>query len=248
MKRVFSALACSAAVLSVAAPAHSQVREVPLARAATELGYSYTYNGFMNAAVVQRPGLTILVRPGQQLAELNDALVSLDAAPILLGGTMYVPASLVAQMKQLARQYPSAASLGERAIVVVTQPTARGAVSLDVRQLLGSYSLAISGKAPPSVPVTLTLIGTFSKDIPDVLLSRSEVASDVDGRFQAVVSVAPGFFSGGLLTLVATSLPGVTRASAQMVMEQPNWKVSVPGDSLQKFKSDGIYGIQQYPL
>jgi hypothetical protein len=247
LKRVLSLLACSAAAFGAAAPACAQVREVPLARAASELGYSYSYIGYSNSAIVSRPGLTILIRPGQQLAEVNDALVSLEAAPIELDNTIYVPASLVAEMRRLARQYPAAAANGgERSIVVVTQPTARGAVSLDVRQLLGSFSLAISGKAPPSVPITLTLIGTFSKEIPDVLLSRSEVASDVDGRFQAVVSVAPGFFEGGLLTLVATSLPGVTRASAQVVMKNPNWKVTVPGDEVPK-SVDGIYGVATFP-
>ena len=50
-------------------------------------------------------------------------------------------------------------------------------------------------------------------------------------------SRCPRIFPGGLLTLVATSLPGVTRASAQIVVKEPNWKVTVPGDDIPEIGS-----------
>jgi hypothetical protein len=242
LRNLVPVLAFALAATSAPEAAFAQSAEYPLARAASELGYTYTYSGFENAAVVARPGLSILVRPGQQLAEVNDRLESLDGIPRIVNGELYVPETLVAELRRLARQYPANVSaMQQRQIVVVTQPAAVGAVSLDVRQLLGSYDLTVAGKAPPSVPVTLALIGTFSRSLPDVLISRSEVSSDLDGRFQAIVSIAPGFFSGGILTLVATSLPGVTRASAQIIVKEPNWKVTVPGDDLPKAMRDGIY-------
>jgi len=215
--------------------ATAQETAYPLSKAAANLGYTYNFLGMQNAATVSRPGLTILVRPGEQIIEVNDRLVSLDSAPQMVGTEIYVPGSLVTRMRELAKQYPLAAERPpERNIVVVAPSVTRGAITIEVHQLSGSFDLAVSGKAPPSVPITLTLIGSLSRDIPDVLLSRSEVASDVDGRFQAVVSPAPGFYSGALLTLVATSLPGVNRASAKFVLHDPNDNASIPGDEYSK--------------
>ncbi len=233
MRALISVSALSAALLTAQAPVFAQEASYPLSRAAADLGYTYQFLPIQNAAVITRPGLVIVLRPGDYRSEINDQANYLDVAPRYEGSEVFVSDALVRKLKQLAAQYPvNPQGANDHHVIVVSQPTARGAVALEVRQLSGSWSLAVMGKAPPSVPITLTLIGSMSRDIPDVLLNRSEIASDVDGRFQAIVSIAPGFFDSGLLTLVATSLPGVSRASAQVVLKAPNWRAKIPADTI----------------
>jgi hypothetical protein len=104
-----------------------------------------------------------------------------------------------------------------------------------VRQIPGSQTLDVSGKAPaPSLPITLTLVGTFSSEIPDVVLSRRQVITDEEGRFRTTVSIAPGYMRGAYLTLVASSVPGVASASLRLEVKAPNGDVSVPAEQTQK--------------
>jgi len=101
-------------------------------------------------------------------------------------------------------------------------------LSLDVRQHEGAEAIDVSGSAPPNAPVTITLLATVSTDVPTIVVSRQDVVTDVNGRFGALIPIASAYERGTILKIVATSLPGVIPASAQLVINAPNAGVTVP--------------------
>lgn len=115
---------------------------------------------------------------------------------------------------------------------VVPPANPHGAISLETRFLPGLEAFLASGSAPASMPIDLTVVGTESRDIPDVLISRSQVMSDASGRFSVVIPVASNYFRGSILTIVASAVAGVTTARTQLVVGAPNDGVSVPAEQL----------------
>lgn len=230
--------AFSAFLVPVAAV--SATRSVPLTQVAAQLGYGYAYLGPEDAVQLQRPGLVILIRPGEKLIDVNDRTEAMDAAPVFIKDDLYVPDSFVERLRQLAIKFPTtAAPPSTEGQVVIIGPQAGetvhgGTISLKVRQLPGSQSLAVSGTAPPTAPITVTMKETFWSEVPDVILNRDDVDTDSSGHFQAIVPVAPGYFRGGIITVVASSLPGVTTASAKIVLRPPNAGVDVPAEDIPK--------------
>ena len=236
--KAFLPLAVLATGLIVAtAPTAAATHDVALRHIAQQLGYDYAYLGPQDAVTLARPGVTILLRPGETTFDVNDRTETTTQAPHFYQNDLYVSVELANQLAEIAAHYPRT-----QRIVVVSQEAqpaaapaegeAHGVISLDVHQVAGSEAVAVSGQAPPSVPVMLTVLGTLSKDIPDVVVGRHEVAADVSGRFSAIVPIAPDYFRGSILTLVATSLPGVRKASAQIVVGPPNGTVSVPAEQV----------------
>jgi hypothetical protein len=78
------------------------------------------------------------------------------------------------------------------------------------------------------------LVGTFSSEVPDTVLTRRQVFADADGRFEANVLVTPGNFRGAYLTMVASSVPGVASASIRFEMKAPNGSLSVPAEQVER--------------
>jgi hypothetical protein len=230
--------AFSAFLVPVAAISASS--EVSLTQAAAQLGYGYAYLGPEDAVQLSRPGLIIVVRPGEKLIDVNDRTEAMDAAPVFMKDDLFVTSSFVLRLRELASRFPTtAAPPSIEAPVVIVGPRVGetvhgGTISLNVRQLPGSQSLAISGSAPPSAPITVTIKETFWDEVPDVVLNRDDVDADNDGHFEAIVPVAPGYFRGGIITVVASSLPGVTTASAKIVLRPPNNGVVVPAQQIPK--------------
>jgi hypothetical protein len=218
----------------------SATNQVPLTQAAAQLGYSYAYLGPQDAVQLSRPGLIILIRPGEKLIDVNDRTEAMDTAPVFIKDDLYVPGSFVDRLRQLANKFPvTAAPPSTEASVVIVGPRSGqtvhgGTISLSVRQLPGTQSLAVSGTAPPTAPITVTMKETFWSEVPDVVLNRDDVDTDSNGRFEAIVPVAPGYFRGGIITVVASSLPGVTTASAKIVLRPPNANVDVPAEDIPK--------------
>jgi hypothetical protein len=120
---------------------------------------------------------------------------------------------------------------GASGAAVVSQTPTQGAITLEARQVQGAQEVDVQGTAPAGAPVTITLLALLSPDIPTTLVSRHDVVTDVGGRFGAVVPIAPAFETGTILTIVATSAPGVTSAQAQVVTGAPNAGASVPLDT-----------------
>ena len=213
----------------------AQSGELALRGIAANLGFVYRELGPENAVSLNRPGVTILIRPGEETYEVNDRTETTQIAPRFDRTGLYVSSALAKRLGQIARQYPDA----ERVIVVVPQthvPQAAitGSISFDVQRLPGREALVVSGQAPPLAPITLTITGTLSSDIPDVLLSRQFVAVASNGSFAAIVPIAPDYLRGSTVNVVATSVPGVRSARAQLDVDAPNKGVSVKAEQLPK--------------
>jgi len=117
--------------------------------------------------------------------------------------------------------------------VAQADTVAHGFISLEASQLQGAEAIVVEGSAPPNSPITMTLLAVVSTDVPTIVVSRQDVITDVNGRFRAIIPVAPAYERGTILKVVATSLPGVSPASAQLVMNAPNAGVSVPLEQTQ---------------
>ena|ERR1700693_536761 len=222
-----------AAVTPVAIEARG---DVALSRVAAELGYTYAYLGPEDAVSLSRPGVTILVRPGERLFDVNDRTEAMDGvAPRFSRNDLFVSPQFIARLRAIATLYPGGMGGASEVMPITTRSssaTVTGPISLlDVRQIPGTQQLDVSGKTPaPNMPITLTLVGTFSSEIPDTVLSRRQVFADADGRFRASVPIGPGYLRGAYLTLVASSVPGVASASLRFEVKAPNGDLSVPAE------------------
>ena len=232
--RATLATAAFAAVTSSAIAARA---DQSLAQVATSLGYTYSYLGPEYAVQLGRPGVTILVRPGERLFDVNDRTESMGgSAPKFVQDDLYVSAEFVARLRAIAARYPAAPSFSGEAMSHHAFNTDVAKVSgpitaFQVRQVPGTEKVNVSGKAPAAdVPITLTLVGTFDTNVPDTILTRRQVFSGPDGRFDANVSVTPGNLRGALLTMVASSVPGVASASVRFQMIAPNDGLTIPFD------------------
>jgi hypothetical protein len=237
LNRHAARVALFAIVVAAAIPTVSYAdHDTALVKVASELGYVYGYLGPEDAVSLSRPGVTIVIRPGEKLFDVNDRTEAMDGpAPHFYHSDVFVSDELFNRLRQIAARYPAVPG-GERAIVVVN-PNAAGAATisgaisgLSVGQTPGDQTLTVAGAAPANLPVTLTLIGTFSNELPDVILSRREIIADADGTFKTTVPVASGYFRGGIVTVEATSVTGITPAKKQLVLKPVNDKVSVPAD------------------
>jgi hypothetical protein len=227
---------------STTVPAVVQAQEgYALSKVAADLGYKYAYLGPEDAITLSRPGVTILIRPGNVLFDVNDRTESMQGSPPVFDlDEVYVSESFVDRLRQIAAHYPAAAITigGTPSVVVDTRgPRLSGRVSgavssLAIAQAPGQFRILVDGKAPANLPITITLVQTPSKWLPDVVLSRSVTSTDADGRFHADISAAPGWFTGSIISVTASSVPGITTRTAQIVMKQPNENVNVPADNI----------------
>lgn len=230
-----TATLAAAAFAAVTTSAIAARADVSLAQAASSLGYTYAYLGPEDAVQLGRPGVTILVRPGERLYDVNDRTESMNGpAPKFVENDLYVSEEFVARLRAIAARYPSvsveqAAMSAHHAEPFVARSISGPISAFEVRQIPGSDRVNVTGKAPaPDVPITVTLVGTYSSEVPDVVLTRRQVFSGPDGRFEAIVSVTPGNIRGAYLTMVASSVPGVASASLRFEMKAPNDGLKVP--------------------
>jgi hypothetical protein len=161
---------------------------------------------------------------------VNSRVEFTDTPPRYVNGDLVITSSLAARLDRLARM--AAAYQRQRAegpaLRVSSEPQASGPITIDVRPQPGSEAVSVNGHAPSTAPVTITLLATFSYDVPTVVVSRQDVQPDVNGNFSAVVSISPSYARGTLLRVLATSVAGTTPASAQLVVGSPNPGVNVP--------------------
>lgn len=93
------------------------------------------------------------------------------------------------------------------------------------REISGRQALLVEGSAPHDARVTLTVLATLAPELPTVLLQRTDVQADRNGHFGAVVPVAPDYFTGSLVAVIATS--GSESAATHVVLDgRPNVLVS----------------------
>jgi hypothetical protein len=123
----------------------------------------------------------------------------------------------------------SSADVSVSPIAQVT-PAPGAPAGLVVKPVAGSEALAVSGTAPAGRALQLTLYATFSRDIPDTLITRQTILPGPDGTFAVTVPTAPAFLRGAVLTVVVGAPPSGPFASARVTVGAPN--VTVPPDNL----------------
>lgn len=213
-----------------ALPAGAQSRE-PVAALAAHSGYVYRWSTQGSVLVLSRPGIVVVLRPGSQVYQVNDHDEVADAAPSYSQGDLYVTPSLAGHLEALARRFsPTAAHSAEN--LSTTDASARGAITMEARQLQGAEAIDVEGGAPAGLPVTITLLAVVSSDVPTIVVSRHDVVTDVNGRFGAIIPIASAYERGTVLRVVATSSPGVASATKQLVVDAPNSGVTVPLEQL----------------
>lgn len=217
----------TALALSIPALPAGAAPLVSVKDAAAHDGYRYTWSPDAANVVLSRAGIVIVLRPGAQVYQVNDRDEVADAAPSYAHGDLFVTPSLADRLQVLARRYSPTAGQGKDRIATADQ-SAQGTISLEARQLQGAESIAVEGTAPPNAPVTITLLAIVSSEVPTIVVSRHEIVTDVSGRFGAVIPIASAYERGTLLRVIATSLPGVASASAQLITGAPNDGVDVP--------------------
>jgi hypothetical protein len=214
--------------------------EVPLASVARSAHLDYEWLAVSRAIQLSGPGIVLVIRPGDYLYDVNDRVEVTAVAPHFFSNDIYVSKKLADHIISLARQAQAAASAQEAQLAreaAVEANAARtetivgeahGIIVLHATQLKGAEALLITGNAPPSIPVMITLLATFSSEVPNVLLSRQTITAGADGAFQAIVPIGPNYMRDTFIHVLATSLPGVISASAQLLVQEPNQGVNVP--------------------
>ncbi len=216
---------------------------IPLASVARSAHLQYDWLAVTRAVQLSGPGIVLVIRPGDYLYDVNDRVEVASVVPYYASNDIYVTPALANHIISLARQAQFAESAQEaqfakaaaaeanlertESIVGATQ----GTIVLNATQLNGAEAVLITGQAPPSAPVEITLLATLSSDLPNVLLSRHQTLAGPDGKFQAILPIGPDYWRGTFIHVLATSLPGVTPASAQLLVQEPNAGVKVPADA-----------------
>lgn len=221
-------LACVGSI-ALGENAQAQPTNVPLTTVAARSAYNVQWLLPERAVRLYRPGLVIVIRPGEREYEVNNRVEFADAPPTYVNGDMLVSQSLAVRLRRLASMATVGSGAAAGASSSAAPVIAAGPITVDVRQEAGSEALNVSGRAAAGAPVTITLLATISSDLPTVVVSRHDVQPDANGQFQAVISTAPDYLRGSLLRVVATSA-GSVPASATVIVGAPNAGVAVPFD------------------
>ena len=214
---------------------------VPLATVARNAHLEYAWLSVSRAVQLSGPGIVLVIRPGDNLYEVDDRVEVTAVAPRYTSNDIYVSAKLANHITQLARQAEQlvgaqeaeaireAGQLNEEIQQAGAAPM-RGTIVLNVTQLQGAEALLVTGTAPPWAPVMITLLATLSDEVPNVLLSRHNLTAGSDGKFQAIVPIAPDYMRDSFINVLATSLPGVASAKSQLLIHAANAGIQVPAD------------------
>lgn len=234
MRRFFLWTLTISCLYATAGPAASAQSDVALSSVARTAHLEYSWLG-SQAVQLSGFGIVLVFRPGENLYEVNDRIESSAIAPrYAANNELYVSQALGDRIVSLSHQAQQRLAAAERAMQaaeaaqVANAMALTGAISLTVEQLKGAEAVLINGSAPPAAPVLITMLGLLSSDLPNVLLSRHDVQAGPDGKFQAILPIGPDYVRGSYVRVLATSLPGVTSASAQILIDPANAGLMVP--------------------
>ncbi len=217
---------------------------VPLTQVAGEANLTYHWLVGTRALQLSGPGIVLVIRPGDNLYDVNDRVEVTAEAPRYVSNDLYVSRALANHLMHLARQaqqliasqdLQAASEAGQAQDAMGGE--LHGTVVLNVAPLEGAEALLVTGQAPPSASVMITLLATFSSELPNVLLSRHNLTAERDGKFQAIVPIAPDYMRDSFIHVLATSSPGVISASAQLLVQAPNQGLNIPASTF----PGGIY-------
>jgi len=220
------------AIAFVGSNAQAQATNYSLAAIAAHNGYNVQWLLPERSVRLYRPGLVIVIRPGAIQYEVNTRVEFTDAAPRYVNGDLLVTSSLAARLSRLA-SIAAVATMPAPGVRFAQAPpvtSVSGPITLDVRPQAGSEALNVTGHAPSTAPVTITLLATISSDLPTVVVSRHDVQPDANGQFQATISIASDYLRNSTIRVLATSSAGATPAQATVTVNAPNAGVTVPFD------------------
>jgi hypothetical protein len=206
-------------IATTAAPVAAQPIGTPLARLAVQDGYTYAWLADEAGVQLSKPGVVIEFRAGQTLYRVGDRVLAADVPPYFNGSDLVVSASVAEQLARIAQAYP-----------IVTPPPApppaatsgTGALTVEARIANGMEAVAIRGHGPANVPITVTLTGEISRDLPVVVLSRTATRTASDGTYSVIVGIAAGPPRGSTIVATVTSLTGITPGSARLQIDRPS--------------------------
>ncbi|HKU68974.1 MAG TPA: hypothetical protein VJP85_14470, partial [Candidatus Baltobacteraceae bacterium] len=200
-KHIIAIALATTGTFAMGSNAYAQSSSVSLTTTAARSAYNLQWLLPERAVTLYRPGLVIVIRPGEREYEVNSRVEFADAPPAYVNGDLLISASLASRLKRLASMaYVRPASSGARS--AEAPATASGPITVDARQLQGSEAVSVNGRAPSGAPVTLTLLATISPDLPTVVVSRHDVQPDANGQFAAVISIASDYLRGSILRVV----------------------------------------------
>src|ERR1700694_271696 len=104
MRRLFAAVV---AMTLLAAPATAHTG-TPLMRVAEGAGYVYAWSASASEVTLSRPGLTVVLRPGNRRAEIHERVAYASEAPVHENGDLVVPNDVVFALRALAGRNPDA--------------------------------------------------------------------------------------------------------------------------------------------
>jgi hypothetical protein len=104
--------------------------------------------------------------------------------------------------------------------------------SLLVQAHPGAEAIDVSGHGSSGQVLTVTLVSTLDRDLPDVVLSRTSLKADASGVFTGAISIAPGFTRGSIITVYVTSFGSSSAATARYLPDAPNRGVVIPLDNV----------------
>jgi hypothetical protein len=218
-------------IASVAIPAAAAERSVPLARVAAETGYTYAWLPGEASVSLTRPGVVVVFRAGEQLYRVGDRMISADRAPEFDGTDLVISPATVAALRSIALAFPVPPP---PRLAPAAATSASGALTVDLFFVPGRDAVGVRGQGPADLPITITLTGEISRDIPVVVLSRTSVRTGADGTYEAIIGTSSGAPPGTSIVATATSLPGVTPASKRIVVGHTSPRVDSPLDRLPK--------------
>ena len=188
----------------------------------------YAWLAATRAVQLSGPGIVLVVRPGDNLYEVDDRVEVTAVTPRYISNDIYVsqeachthhPTSTAsARTRLLRRKHEQRAEVNAEQQQSLARRNCAARSSSTSLQLKGAEAVLVTGDAPPTAPVRITLLATLSSDLPNVLLSRHDLTAGPDGKFQAIVPIAPDYMRDSFIHVLATSSPGVTSASAQLLV------------------------------
>jgi hypothetical protein len=236
MRRHVSSLVHSATLAAatalVCSPVAAADHVVSLTHLAPTLGYTYTWISSESAVALTRPGLYVLIRTGNPLYDVNDSVESTTQVPQYHDNDLFIGTGLTQRLRALAQKYRAHANLGDTETPARSVAAASGSLTLSVAPTGSSDAIVARGTGPANVPLTITLSADIIRDMPRVLLSRTNVQTDDEGKFSVVISTAPLYLQNSLVLVSATSLPGVAEARTSFVLGQTSPAIAHPVDEL----------------
>jgi len=215
-------------IATTAAPVAAQPIGTPLARLAVQDGYTYAWLADEAGVQLSKPGVVIEFRAGQTLYRVGDRVFAADVPPYYNGSDLVVSASVAEQLARIAQAYPV---IPPPPPAPIAATSGSGALTVEARIAHGMEAVAIRGRGPANVPITVTLTGEISRDLPVVVLSRTAAHTASDGTYSVIVGIAAGPPSGTTIVATVTSLTGITPGSARLQIDRPSPNVDSPLDA-----------------